>query len=81
MVIQITSLNQSKFPMCGKVDAWKFNYAKVKHTSGTRVYLTVFRDNIPLTEITKQMTFEDGTIYIKENSKNKIAIGTYEIAG
>jgi hypothetical protein len=78
MTIQITSLNQSKFPMSGKANQWKYNHAKVRRTSGTRVYLVAYRDNTPLVEFAKQMSFENGTIYIK-NGKNKIEIGTYQI--
>jgi hypothetical protein len=88
MIIQITSLTKDKFPFHGKLKnetKHKYHHAKIENTSGSRAYLTVYVDigefkDVPYTEIAKRMYFENGDIYIIDDYKNKVIIGTYQTA-
>jgi len=53
------------------MDSFKINY-----TSGKRVYITPIKDGRKITEIIKNMIFENGMINIKQG-KQIVSIGTY----
>jgi hypothetical protein len=81
----VYTLIKEKFPFHGKLKSGAkhaYNSAKVSGFSKSRVYLTVYGDvcdfqSVPLTEIAKQMHFENGKVYIFDDHKNKVEIGSY----
>jgi hypothetical protein len=83
----VYTLTKDKFPFYGKLRTGvkhEYNTAFVSSFSKSRVYLKVCGDVyglqcVPLAEIAKQMHFEDEKVYIYDDYKNKIQIGTYVI--
>lgn len=65
-------INQS-----GKKDQYEYDSLKIKASKGKRLYLTAFKNHMPMVEVIKIMKFEEGKIYISFG-KNKYEIGTYE---
>ena len=55
-----------------EMDSFRINY-----TSGKRVYITPIKDGMKITEIAKNMIFDNGLINLKQG-KQIITIGTYE---
>jgi hypothetical protein len=55
----------------------KFESFKVKSFSGQMVHITVIKDSMKLTTITKKMNFDNGSVFISFG-KNKIKVGEYE---
>jgi len=56
-----------------EMDSFKINY-----TSGKRVYITPIKDNRKITEIAKNMIFDNGLITLKQGNQI-INIGTYQV--
>ena len=56
-----------------EMDSFKINY-----TSGKRVYITPIKDNVKITEVAKNMIFDNGLINLKQGNQI-INIGTYQV--
>lgn len=85
MKIIIKEITKDTFPFIGSTKEYSnkaynknFNRAFISYTSKTQAYLIVMDNDIKLTEISKRMNFEKGKIYLKDDKKNIINIGSYE---
>jgi hypothetical protein len=61
----------------GKKDQYTYDSLKIKASKGKRLYLTAFKNNMPMVEVIKMMKFENGKVYISFG-KVKHEIGTYK---
>lgn len=82
MKIQITELSREIFSCKGSyTNDWgikkSFDGFKVKETSGSKVYVTVFCGDMKLSTIGKLMEFKNGEIIVKFG-KQHVNIGKYE---
>lgn len=77
MAIQIT-LNANQFNYSGKHNGREYTSLQVKHTSKGRIYFSIVRDGIRLSEMAKQIKLEDGNAIVTFGKNDKLIIGTYK---
>lgn len=54
-----------------------FDSFKVKRFSGQRVYLSVMKDGMNMTELSKKMEFRNGDVFVSFG-RSKVKVGEYE---